>query len=144
MNNFEPVIFAGLVLVTSLLAVSNIRLRIRNKKLVIQNAQEILNRNVIAQKLKEELSKKENIEIEKTDGFLKFISDSRDWAFKYIESVQKELLEFDQIIQKRFDYANKYIRSTGKSVALDIINEIYDAYQKLRALLPDDNKEKNK
>jgi Na+/H+ antiporter NhaB len=29
--------------------------------------------------------------VEKTEGFLKFVSDSRDWAFKYIEDVQEAI-----------------------------------------------------
>jgi molecular chaperone DnaK (HSP70) len=29
--------------------------------------------------------------LEKTDGFVKFLSDSRDWSFTYIENVQQAI-----------------------------------------------------
>lgn len=33
----------------------------------------------------------ENAKLEKSDGFIKFLSESRDWAFTYIEDIQKDL-----------------------------------------------------
>jgi hypothetical protein len=33
----------------------------------------------------------QNSNVEKTEGFLKFVSESRDWAFKYIEDVQEAI-----------------------------------------------------
>jgi hypothetical protein len=31
------------------------------------------------------------VSIEQTDGFVKFLSESRDWAFNYIEDVQSSI-----------------------------------------------------
>lgn len=53
--------------------------------------QEVSDKNAILQKLSEMVNEKQNYDIEKTDGFIRFVSESRDWAFKYIEDVQDSI-----------------------------------------------------
>lgn len=144
MSNLEAIVFAGLALFISLLAISNIRLRLRNKKLVLQNVQEVLDKDIIAQRLKEELDKKNNVEIEKTEGFLKFISESRDWAFKYIEDVQAELLEFKNKVEPNFEYSNKFGKLAGESATTKVLDEIFEAYQNLKRVMPDEDPNEKK
>jgi biopolymer transport protein ExbB/TolQ len=43
-----------------------------------------------------------------TQNFIKFLSDSRDWAFKYIEDVQVGIKKFMDEVQPQIDYYNKY------------------------------------
>lgn len=43
-----------------------------------------------------------------TQNFIKFLSDSRDWAFKYIEDVQGGIKKFMDEVQPQIDYYNKY------------------------------------
>jgi len=43
-----------------------------------------------------------------TQNFIKFISESRDWAFKYIEDVQNGIKKFINEVQPQIDYYNKY------------------------------------
>jgi biopolymer transport protein ExbB/TolQ len=43
-----------------------------------------------------------------TQNFIKFISESRDWAFKYIEDVQNGIKKFMNEVQPQIDYYNKY------------------------------------
>ncbi len=139
MSNLEPILFTAIAISISLLVISNFRLRLRNKKLVIQNVQEVLDKNIIAQRLKEELEKKNNVEIEKTDGFLKFISESRDWAFKYIEDVHADFLKFKDKVEPKFEYSNKYLRFSTESAATKILDEIYEAYEEFKRIMPEDN-----
>jgi predicted RNA-binding protein with PUA domain len=67
------------------------------RKVVIFSAslleQAYLDKILLAEKLDRELSTKDSTKIEQTEGFVKFLSESRDWAFKYIEDVQKAILE---------------------------------------------------
>ncbi len=144
MSNLEPILFTAIAISISLLVISNFRLRLRNKKLVIQNVQEVLDKNIIAQRLKEELEKKNNVEIEKTDGFLKFISESRDWAFKYIEDVHADFLKFKDKVEPKFEYSNKYLRFSTESAATKILDEIYEAYEEFKRIMPEDNNSQSK
>lgn len=43
-----------------------------------------------------------------TQNFIKFLSDSRDWAFQYIEDVQVGIKKFMNEVQPQIDYYNKY------------------------------------
>lgn len=43
-----------------------------------------------------------------TQNFIKFLSDSRDWAFKYIEDVQCGLKNFVNQVQPQIDHYAKY------------------------------------
>lgn len=43
-----------------------------------------------------------------TQNFIKFLSDSRDWAFQYIEDVQGGIKKFVNEVQPQLDYYNKY------------------------------------
>lgn len=42
------------------------------------------------------------------ENFIKFLSDSREWAFEYIENVQSGLKKFIEEVQPQIDYYNKY------------------------------------
>jgi hypothetical protein len=66
------------------------------------------------------LEKQNNQSIEETEGFLKFVSDSRDWAFTYIEDVQQAIQAYDVAL------------STDDAVVINI------AYKKLISFLPDE------
>lgn len=60
--------------------------------------------------------------VDQGDGFIKFLSESREWAFNYIDDVQKEIF----VLKEK--YENKK--------ALD------ESLQKLFDMLPTNNKEK--
>jgi len=42
------------------------------------------------------------------ESFIKFLSDSRDWAFQYIEEVQIGLRSFIEEVEPEITYYNKY------------------------------------
>ncbi len=64
---------------------------VKSKKLASENAQLKIDKIVLIDKLTELVNEKESKSIEQTDGFVKFLSESRDWAFKYIEDVQQAI-----------------------------------------------------
>ena len=59
----------------------------------------------------------ENLSVADPDGFIKFLSESRDWAFKYIEDVQATIVELcdaleseDQVkIKSSYEQLMKYL-----------------------------------
>ncbi len=73
------------------------------------------------------------------ENFIKFLSDSRDWAFSYIESVQKGLTKFVNDVDADLSHFDKY----GDAVSMSrpdypSMKNISKAYKELKTLLPKD------
>jgi hypothetical protein len=85
----------------------------------------------------------ENQKLEQSDGFLKFVSDSRDWAFEYIEEVQKALTEFDKEVTPQLEWANTFGKVGGDTVHTSTIKIISEAYDKLKSVLPENTETPN-
>jgi hypothetical protein len=80
--------------------------------------------------------------IEQTEGFVTFLSESREWAFEYIENVQSGLNKFVEQAGPRLEYFDKYGRVIP-SPHNDGLEDILTAYRELQKLLPEtNNKEK--
>jgi pantothenate synthetase len=135
----DIIAFVVLSLVIVILLINNLAIRSKNKKLSIEIIQIALDKAVISQKLKEQLDKKNSESIEQSEGFLKFISQSRDWAFDYIEQVQAALLEFKNKIEPQILYAKTYGTTTGESPHTIIIDRISNAYDDLIKVMPEDS-----
>lgn len=124
MITIDPFDFAAFIVylvVIGALAVLAIFLSIKIVKLGRMNAQLKVDLNIYFEKLVEMMDSQDSQAVEETQGFLKFVSDSRDKAFEYIEDVQQALLAYD--IALNTDDAK-------------IINE---AYKKLISFLPKDD-----
>ena len=71
------------------------------------------------------------------EAFLKFISDSRDWAYEYIENVQASLTKFVSDAGPAIDYWDEY--GSAMTTPLDQgMGKISIAYKELISLLPED------
>jgi hypothetical protein len=96
------------------------------------------------------ITKKKNKELEKrlanreeiaNESYVKFLNDSRDWAYEYIEDVQQKLADFSNKVEPQLNYFNTYgMVVQGPHIIL--VKEISEAYEELKAVLPEDNKEK--
>jgi|LakMenEpi03Aug12_release.lakeMendotaPanAssembly.Ray.scaffolds.fasta_scaffold214383_5 hypothetical protein len=137
----EAVAYGVLLLIIVVLLINNLAIRSKNRRLSADIIQIALDKSIISKKLKEELDKKDSDSIEKSDGFLKFISQSRDWAFDYIEQVQAALLEFKNKIEPQILYAKTYGTVAGQSPHTIIIDKISDAYDDLVKVMPEDSSE---
>lgn len=135
----EAVAYGVLLLIIVALLINNLAIRSKNRRLSADIIQIALDKSIISKKLKEELDKKDSESIEKSEGFLKFISQSRDWAFDYIEQVQAALLEFKNKIEPQILYAKTYGTTTGQSPHTIIIDRISDAYDDLLKVMPEDS-----
>jgi hypothetical protein len=76
-------------------------LRKANKGLAISFIQANLDKDIMETKLKETVSAVANKNLEDKDGFIKFLSESREWAFSYIEEVQGSIKELDAAINSK-------------------------------------------
>lgn len=68
--------------------------------------------------------------VEETEGFLKFISESRDWAFTYIENVQDAIEEYRKVAD---------IVPLSKDMSVQQAEQLSATYDRLMSFLPEDN-----
>ena len=77
----------------ALLVANNIRLALQNKNLVASMVQFSMDKIGLEQALDKISSEYDLISMQETDGFVKFLSESRESAFVYIEEVQQSIKE---------------------------------------------------
>jgi hypothetical protein len=75
------------------------------------------------------------------ENFVKFLSDSRDWAFTYIEEVQAELKKFIEEIEPEINYFNEYGDIASMQPNYYSLKKISEAYYELAKLLPKEEEE---
>ena len=75
------------------------------------------------------------------ENFLKFLSDSRDWAFAYIEEVQTGLTEFIEDVKPEIDYFREYGDIISMQPNYHSMKKISESYDKLIKLLPKEEEE---
>lgn len=75
-----------------------------------------------------------------SEDFLKFISDSRDWAYQYIEEVQAGLKTFIDEVEPQIDYYDHYGAAVDGMVAPHdfALKKISSEFKELKKLLPED------
>lgn len=90
----------------------------------------------------EEFKKNKTNKEQSNEDFLKFVSDSRDWAYQYIEDVQKVIDKFIKDIEPEIDYFDEY------SVAYPIhphyysMKSISEGFKELKKTLPEGQDDK--
>lgn len=72
------------------------------------------------------------------EDFLKFISDSRDWAYTYIDEVQASLNKFIIDIEPEIAYFDEYGIVGSSYPHYYSMKKISGAYKELKKLLPED------
>ena len=141
MNIFGLIVFIIFIVLFTALVIDDVRLRNLKRKLVNDLIQNEIDLGVLYNKLSEVILEKEAKEVEKTDGFLKFISDSRDWAYQYIEMVQKALNDFQNVVGPELKYFNTYGRAVDSPHA-GMLEKIVTAYEELSKVMPEESEEK--
>lgn len=75
--------------------------------------------------------------IENSEGFLKFVSESRDWAFQYIEEVQGVIAKFISDIEPEINYFDEYGVIGSAYPHYYSIKKISEAYKELKKVMPE-------
>jgi hypothetical protein len=70
------------------------------------------------------------------ENFLKFISESRDWAFGYIEEVQGGLSKFIDELEPEINYFKEYGDIGAMAPNYYSMKKFVEEYEKLKMLLP--------
>jgi hypothetical protein len=76
------------------------------------------------------------------ENFIKFISDSRDWAYEYIEEVQTGLKHFINETAPEIQYFRDYSDTMALAPNYYSMKKISEEYDKLKELLPSDEEVK--
>lgn len=72
------------------------------------------------------------------ENFIKFLSDSRDWAYSYIEDVQNSLTKFVNEVEPEIAYFDEYGLVGDAYPHYHSMKKISQAYKDLKVLLPDE------
>jgi hypothetical protein len=75
------------------------------------------------------------------ENFIKFLSDSRDWAFAYIEEVQVGLNKFVSDVEPEINYFKEYGDVGAMQPNYYSLKKITEAYEQLKDLLPKEEEE---
>ena len=76
------------------------------------------------------------------ENFIKFLSDSRDWAFTYIEDVQKGLTKFVEEIDPSINYFSDFGTLSEGNPLHNQMKIISSAYEDLKKFLPENVEDK--
>jgi hypothetical protein len=139
MNWLELVVFILFITVFFYSVYKVVDLRIKNRKLHLDVAQGLMDHFALMAKLETALKNTDEKKIEETEGFLKFVSNSRDWAFQYIERVQIAIKEFQDVFHP---VAIQYYKDKDQPINQEEFGKLFEAYKKLVDELPDEGKKK--
>lgn len=139
----DLIIYLSLVLIIFYLVLENIKTRRKFTKAVSTLFQLYIDKNVaddLAKEKLEELSVEEENNRVSEDDFIVFLTQSRQWAFDYIEQVQAAIQEFKDSAGPSLEYFKEY----GPVMQLptdQLFKEIVPAYDRLIDMLPKDHEE---
>jgi len=74
------------------------------------------------------------------ENFIKFLSDSRDWAYEYIEDIQKGVAYFVNEIEPEIAYFDEYGLVGDAYPHYHSMKKISLEYKKLKKLLPEEDR----
>jgi hypothetical protein len=132
----ELVAFTLFITLFFILIFKHIQLKIKLSSTTVELIKANIDKVIIAEKLSE--TKNKNKADPSSEAFLKFVSDSRDWAYTYIEDVQASLNKFIVDVEPEILYFDTYGDLMGAEPNYNSMKKISIAYKKLKDLLPKD------
>jgi len=90
--------FIAYSLVILLITIDDIRMRFKYRQMFKSSLQLSIDKLTLMKKFEELSNENDAKTVEQSEGFLKFVSQSRDWAFTYIEDVQAALTDYDNAL----------------------------------------------
>lgn len=135
---FDFIFFVVFISFFFILITDNILMRRKLHKTKAEAVQTYINMSIVVDDLKQKLEDKTTTPIDKSEGFIKFISDSREMAFKYIERVQESVNKFINDIEPEIDYFDEYGIVGDAYPHYYSMKKISQAYKELKELLPSD------
>jgi hypothetical protein len=132
----ELVAFTLFITLFFTLIFKHIQLKIKLSSTTVELIKANIDKVIISEKLSE--TKNKNKADPSSEAFLKFVSDSRDWAYTYIEDVQASLNKFITDIEPEIIYFDEYGVAGSAYPHYYSMKKISEAYKELKKILPDD------
>ena len=132
----EFIAFTLFIILFFMLVFKNIQLKTKLSSTTLELLKAHIDKTIISEKLLEVNNKKEIDP--SSEAFLKFVSDSRDWAYQYIDEVQEGLNKFITDIEPEILYFEEYGIVGSAYPHYYSMKKISSAYKELRTLLPED------
>jgi hypothetical protein len=129
---FDFIVFSLFLIFLMMLSISLIKTKIKNVELLEKFLESTIEKALIAERLESELLKNKNNSVPE-EGFVNFLSQSRDWAFEYIELVQSKIKDFESEVLPIIDNLDK---NNIEDFKLSTI-KIAESSKKLIKLLPE-------
>jgi hypothetical protein len=135
---FDFIAFVIFILVFFFLVYKNIKLRLKISSVTLELIKAHLEKTIISDKFIELQEVNKNKSSLDQDAFLKFISDSRDWAYQYIEDVQSSLNKFVSDVEPDILYFDTYGDLMSAEPNYNSMKKISIAYKELKNILPEE------
>lgn len=132
----ELIIFIIILAAIAILSFSLYKVKTDKDNAYAKLMQALLDNNILAEKVSTLAAEKDANALKEDDGFIKFLSNSRDWAFSYIEEVQSVVEGFRSKVDPAISKLNK---TKDANVKL-----IIEAYNELVEILPTADTKENK
>jgi len=126
-------ILVGVFVFLTLLFLSLYLVQTKKNKVILANT---LNLLLMQQSMNDENKTDEQ---KSNEAFLKFVSDSRDWAYQYIDEVQESLTKFVSDIEPEIAYFDEYGQVGSAYPHYHSMKKISAAYKELKKMLPDED-----
>jgi hypothetical protein len=125
-------ILVGTFVFLTLLFLSLYLVQIKKNRVILANT---LNLLLMQQSMNDENKTDQE---QSNEAFLKFVSDSRDWAYQYIDDVQASLNKFISDIEPEIAYFDEYGVASSAYPHYHSMKKISGAYKELKKILPED------
>ena len=132
----EFIAFTLFIVLFFMLVFKNVQLKIKLSSTTVELLKAHIDKTIISEKLLEINNKKEIDP--SSEAFLKFVSDSRDWAYQYIDEVQEGLNKFIIDVEPEIAYFDEYGIVGSAYPHYYSMKKISSAYKELKSLLPED------
>lgn len=75
------------------------KLKLQKDKMQASLDQLMIDKSILLERVATLAAEKDANSLKEDDGFIKFLSNSRDWAFSYIEDVQGKMKDFQESVE---------------------------------------------
>jgi len=134
----EFIAFSLFIILFFILVVKIVKLNIKLSSTKLELIKAHIDKTILSEKLSELSVQNDKNKDSSSEAFLKFISDSRDWAYQYIDEVQEGLNKFITDIEPEINYFKEYGDLGSMSPNYYSMKKISNSYDELKKLLPDD------
>jgi hypothetical protein len=132
----EFVAFTLFIILFFILIFKNVQLKIKLSSTTVELIKAHIDKTILSEKFAEIGN---NIKPDpSSEAFLKFVSDSRDWAYQYIDEVQASLNKFITDIEPEIVYFDEYGVVGSAYPHYYSMKKISGAYKELKKMLPED------